>query len=304
MIYTVTLNPSIDYIVEVKSLNIGGLSRMERELKLPGGKGINVSRVLNQLGAENVATGFLGGFTGRYIDEKLKEEQLTTDFVYISGDTRINIKLKAGEETEINSLGPDIGREEAGRLFDKLSGLQEGDIVILSGSVPPSLGGDFYERLIGVCKQKGADFVIDTTGEPLMKALKDKPLLVKPNHHELAELFGLSPEIGIAELTVYGRRLLELGAQHVLVSMAGEGALFITESAVFHATVPAGKVRNSVGAGDSMIAGFVGALVRTGDAVQAFRTGVASGSATAFSDDLATKEQIEQLLSRVVITGS
>lgn len=302
MIYTVTLNPSIDYIVEVEHFNTGALNRMKREFKLPGGKGINVSRVLNQLGAENTATGFLGGFTGQFISGKLKEERLSTDFVQIANDTRINIKLKAESETEINGLGPDISEAEASLLLDKLSGLKAGDIVIMSGSMPPSLGKDFYDRLIGVCKQRGADFVIDTTGEALMKALRDKPLLVKPNHHELAELFGVSLGADIGEVALYGRKLLELGARNVLVSMAGEGALLITEDEVLHASVPAGKVRNSVGAGDSMIAGFVGTLVRSGDAVEAFRVGVASGSATAFSDDLATKEQIEQLLPQVRIS--
>lgn len=301
MIYTITLNPSVDYIVEVEQLNIGGLSRMKRDLKLPGGKGINVSRVLNQLGAENTALGFLGGFTGRYVKDKLQEEQLVTDFVTIASDTRINIKLKHGEETEINGLGPDISEAEAEQLLQKLSGLREQDIVILSGSVPPSLGEDFYERLIQVIKQRGAEFVIDTTGEALRQALKHRPLLVKPNHHELAELYDAQLNT-IEDVAVYGRKLLKAGATNVLVSMAAEGALLITDSAVYHAKVPAGQVKNSVGAGDSMIAGFVGTLVLTGDPLAAFRTGVAAGSATAFTDDLATKEQIEALLPKVVIS--
>ncbi|HEY4390013.1 MAG TPA: 1-phosphofructokinase [Paenibacillus sp.] len=302
MIYTITLNPSVDYIVEVEELNIGGLSRMKRDLKLPGGKGINVSRVLNQLGAENTALGFLGGFTGRYVNDRLQEEQMVTDFVMITSDTRINIKLKHREETEINGLGPDISEAEAEQLIQKLSALQKDDIVILSGSIPPSLGNDFYERLIQVSKQRGAEFVIDTTGESLLKALKHRPLLVKPNHHELAELYGTELN-SIEEVAVYGRKLLEAGAKNVLVSMAAEGALLITETAVYHANVPAGQVKNSVGAGDSMIAGFVGTLVQTGDPIAAFRTGVASGSATAFADDLAIREMIDQLLSQVVISN-
>jgi 1-phosphofructokinase len=292
----------VDYIVEVEELNIGGLSRMKRDLKLPGGKGINVSRVLNQLGAENTALGFLGGFTGRYVNDRLQEEQMVTDFVMITSDTRINIKLKHREETEINGLGPDISEAEAEQLIQKLSALQKDDIVILSGSIPPSLGNDFYERLIQVSKQRGAEFVIDTTGESLLKALKHRPLLVKPNHHELAELYGTELN-SIEEVAVYGRKLLEAGAKNVLVSMAAEGALLITETAVYHANVPAGQVKNSVGAGDSMIAGFVGTLVQTGDPIAAFRTGVASGSATAFADDLAIREMIDQLLSQVVISN-
>ncbi|MEK4434993.1 1-phosphofructokinase [Paenibacillus sp. FSL K6-2862] len=301
MIYTITLNPSIDYIVEVDDLKLGGLNRMNRDLKLPGGKGINVSRVLNQLGAGNTAIGFLGGFTGRFINDKLQEDEIQTDFVMIADDTRINIKLKHGDETEINGLGPAICEEEAAQLLQKLSSLQTGDIVVLSGSIPPSLGTDFYDRLIQVCKQTGAEFVIDTTGPALMEALVHKPLLVKPNHHELAELFGVNIETR-EELVLYGRKLLEAGAKQVLISMAGDGALLITGSDVYHASVPKGMVKNSVGAGDSMIGGFVGTYVLNGDILEAFRTGVASGSATAFSDDLATREFIEELRGEVTIT--
>lgn len=294
MIYTVTLNPSVDYIVEVEDLKLGDLNRMKRDLKLPGGKGINVSRVLNQLEVQNKAIGFLGGFTGRYIEDWLQEESISSDFVHITGDTRINIKLKHGEETEINGAGPDIRDTEAEELLQKLAGLNAEDVVILSGSVPPSLGADFYDKLIAACKQGGADFVIDTTGAALKNALPHQPLLVKPNHHELAELFDVTIH-SREEIITYGRKLLEAGAQHVLVSMAGEGALFISEQGVYHANAPSGKVKNSVGAGDSMIAGFVGTLSLTGDVMEAFRAGVASGSATAFSDDLAKRDFIEQL---------
>ncbi|KJD44623.1 1-phosphofructokinase [Paenibacillus terrae] len=301
MIYTVTLNPSIDYIVEVDDLKLGDLNRMKRDLKLPGGKGINVSRILYQLGADSTAIGFLGGFTGRFINDTLREESIKTNFVIIEDDTRINIKLKHGDETEINGLGPAIHEQEADALVQKLSSLQKNDIVVLSGSIPPSLGGDFYDRLISVCQQTGAEFVIDTTGEALMKALVHKPLLVKPNHHELAELFGVT--INSKEgIVTYGRKLLEAGAKNVLISMAGEGALLITANEVYHANVPAGTVKNSVGAGDSMIAGFVGTLALHGDPIEAFRAGVASGSATAFSDDLATREKIEHLRPQVTIS--
>lgn len=301
MIYTVTLNPSIDYIVEVEDLKLGSLNRMNRDLKLPGGKGINVSRVLNQLEIRNTAIGFLGGFTGRYLEDWLAEEGISSDFVPISGDTRINIKLKSGEETEINGAGPEISNAEAEALIQRLGVLQKGDIVVLSGSIPPSLGGDFYDRLIAVCKQREADFVIDTTGKPLQQALGHGPLLVKPNHHELAELFGVVIHTR-EEIITYGRKLLEAGAKHVLVSMAGDGALFISEQGVYYANAPAGQVKNSVGAGDSMIAGFVGTLSSTGDAQEAFRVSVASGSATAFSDDLAERAFIEQLRSVIQVS--
>ncbi|MDF9840568.1 MULTISPECIES: 1-phosphofructokinase [unclassified Paenibacillus] len=301
MIYTVTLNPSIDYIVEVEDMKLGSLNRMSRDLKLPGGKGINVSRVLNQLKVDNTATGFLGGFTGRFIEDWLREEGTASSFVPVGGDTRINIKLKSGEETEINGTGPEITAAEAESLMNKLRNLQAGDIVVMSGSIPPSLGGDFYNRLIGVCKQQDAQFVIDTTGQALQQALEHSPLLVKPNHHELAELFGVTISTR-EEIIMYGRKLLEAGAQHVLVSMAGEGALLITEQGVYAASAPAGQVRNSVGAGDSMIAGFVGTLSREGDVLEAFRTGVASGSATAFSDDLADGGFISRLRPQIQIT--
>ncbi|WP_138495494.1 1-phosphofructokinase [Paenibacillus pinistramenti] len=301
MIYTVTLNPSIDFIVEVEDFKLNSLNRMKRDLKLPGGKGINVSRVLNRLGTVSTAIGFTGGFTGRYVEDCLKAESIRTGFVQVQEDTRINIKLKHGEETEINGLGPAISEEEAAQLIRQLEALGQDDILVLSGSVPPTLGADFYDRLISVCQEKGARFVIDTTGDALMNALQHKPLLVKPNHHELGELFGaeLKDKTEVAE---YGRKLLELGAQHVLVSMAGEGALLLTETDTYEANVPKGKVKNSVGAGDSMIAGFIGTWAAGGDLLEAFRTGVASGSATAFSVDLATGAEIEALRSQVHIT--
>ncbi|NMO94599.1 1-phosphofructokinase [Paenibacillus lemnae] len=301
MIYTVTLNPSIDYIVEVEDIQLGGLNRMKRDMKFPGGKGINVSRILHQLGADNTAIGFLGGFTGRFIEDRLKEEDMTTDFVGIQQDTRINIKLKHGDETEINGQGPEISDEEAKQLLDKLSVLlTPEDIVVLSGSAPPSLGTDFYSRCIGICRAKGAQFVMDTTGQALLNALPSKPLLIKPNHHELAELFDVVIE-SREHLIMYGQKLMEQGAQHVLISMAGEGALLLTGDKVYHASVPKGKVRNSVGAGDSMVGGFVGSLALTGDLLEAFSTGVACGSATAFADDLASREQIQRLLPQVSI---
>lgn len=301
MIYTVTLNPSIDYVVEVEDLKLGGLNRMTRDLKLPGGKGINVSRVLNRLGAENTAIGFLGGFTGRHIEDLLRGEAVRTDFVHVADDTRINIKLKHGQETEINGQGPKIRPEEEEALMRKLSALKQNDVVVLSGSIPSSLAADFYQRIIGVCRAIGADFIIDTTGEPLKQALASRPLLIKPNHHELADLFGVALE-SKEQIVAYGRKLLQEGPRHVLISMAGDGAFFITGEEVYYANVPSGQVRNSVGAGDSMVAGFVGTLALGGDALEAFRTGVASGSATAFSDDLATRERINELRPQVEIS--
>ncbi|MBF2684635.1 1-phosphofructokinase [Listeria welshimeri] len=301
MIYTITLNPSIDYIVQIDQLHLGELNRMKQDYKLPGGKGINVSRVLNQLNVPSLATGFLGGFTGGFIKDWLKNEGIQTGFVTVKDDTRINIKLKHGEETEINGLGPAISEEETTGFLQMMDKVTAGDIVILSGSVPPSLGNDFYDRIIQICKEKQADFMIDTTGQELLDALPNRPILIKPNHHELADLFGVKLE-NIEDLIPYGKKCLELGAQHVIVSMAGDGALLFTGEDVYFADALKGELKNSVGAGDSMIAGFVGTYDQTNDPVKSFATGVATGGATAFSTDLAEKDLINELLPQVKVT--
>ncbi|EAK8408780.1 1-phosphofructokinase [Listeria monocytogenes] len=301
MIYTITLNPSIDYIVQIDQLNLGGLNRMKQDYKLPGGKGINVSRVLNQLNVPSLATGFLGGFTGNFIKDWLQNEGVKTGFVTVKDDTRINIKLKHGEETEINGLGPAISEKEINEFLKVMDKVTANDIVILSGSVPPSLGNDFYNKIIRICKEKNAEFMIDTTGKELLDALPNRPILIKPNHHELAELFGVELN-SVEELIPYGKKCLELGAQHVIVSMAGDGALLFTGEDVYFADALKGELKNSVGAGDSMIAGFVGTFDKKRDPVKAFAAGVATGGATAFSTDLAQKELIDKLLPQVKIT--
>ncbi|HCW3281455.1 TPA: 1-phosphofructokinase [Listeria monocytogenes] len=301
MIYTITLNPSIDYIVQIDQLNLGGLNRMKQDYKLPGGKGINVSRVLNQLNVPSLATGFLGGFTGNFIKDWLQNEGVKTGFVTVKDDTRINIKLKHGEETEINGLGPAISEKEINEFLKVMDKVTANDIVILSGSVPPSLGNDFYNKIIRICKEKNAEFMIDTTGKELLDALPNRPILIKPNHHELAELFGVELN-SVEELIPYGKKCLELGAQHVIVSMAGDGALLFAGEDVYFADALKGELKNSVGAGDSMIAGFVGIFDKTRDPVKAFAAGVATGGATAFSTDLAQKELIDKLLPQVKIT--
>ncbi|EUJ39880.1 1-phosphofructokinase [Brochothrix campestris] len=301
MIYTVTLNPAIDYIVEVNDLTVGEVNRMHNDLKLPGGKGINVSRILNELTVANQALGFLGGFTGEFIKNCLNDFKIPNNFIQIAADTRINVKLKATAETEINAQGPAITPAEAKQLLAQFDELQAADIVILSGSIPPALGRDFYDKIIAKVKQAGAQFVIDTTGDPLERALAQKPLLVKPNHHELADLFHVSLETK-DDIITYGQKLRRLGAQNVLVSMAGAGAILITAEGVFESNVPTGTVKNSVGAGDSMIGGFIGAFVQTGDLLTAFQTGVATGSATAFSYDIATAAEIANLVPTVNVT--
>ena len=300
MIYTVTVNPSIDYIVQLKELTLGEVNRMDYDAKLPGGKGINVSRILRELGQDNIALGFLGGFTGDFVEESLKAKNLKIKFTHIAADTRINVKVKAQDETEINGKGPEISSEEVDvfkKQFDKLT---ENDVVILSGSLVPSLSKDFYFELIELIRNKGADFVIDTTGESLMRTLKEHPLVVKPNHHELAELFGVKLN-GIPDIVKYGKKLLDLGAKHVLISMAGDGGLLITPDKVYYSKAPKGTVINSVGAGDSMIGGFVGTFAATKNSLESFRYGLACGSATAFSEDLANRAKIDEILPQIKI---
>ncbi|EOH90046.1 1-phosphofructokinase [Enterococcus pallens] len=301
MIYTVTLNPSIDYIVHVNQLAIGDINRMNSDLKLPGGKGINVSRILKRIDSTSTALGFVGGFTGQFIKDWLQKEEINTDFTAVKDDTRINIKLKAAEETEINGLGPTISADEMCNLEQSLAKISSEDVVVLSGSKPASVPTGFYQKLIEIIRGKGATFVIDTTGDDLMTALPQEPLLVKPNNHELADLYNTAFQ-SIEDIFPYGRRLLQEGAQYALVSMAGDGALLFTKDGIYQSNVLKRTVKNSVGAGDSMIAGFVGNYTKTQDPVEAFKWGVACGSATTFSDDLATKEFIDELLPEVKIT--
>lgn len=301
MIYTVTLNPSIDFIVEVDDFHLGHLNRISREHKYPGGKGINVSRVLNTIGIPSKALGFLGGFTGGFIQETLEREGIQTEFVQVEEDSRINIKLKTGDETEINGLGPALTDQNIQDLLDKLQTLQDGDILILSGSIPPSLPKTFYSDLLREYSKRGVKVVVDAGGQILAEVLQDKPFLVKPNHHELSELFGVAINT-VEEVIPYGKKLVEMGAENVIVSMAGDGALLFTNGEVYSATIPKGKVLNSVGAGDSLVAGFIGTYSKEQDFIKAFQVAVATGSATAFSQDLASQEKIDSLLDQVVIT--
>lgn len=301
MIYTVTLNPSIDYIVHADHLKMGEVNRMTKDLKLPGGKGINVSRILHRLQADTTAWGFLGGFTGNFIEDWLKQEGVQTAFTKITHDTRINIKLKSDLETEINGLGPSISEEEMQQFLQSFDQLTKEDLVVLAGSIPKSLSPDFYEKLIKKIIEKEAQFVIDTTGAALLAAIPYHPLIIKPNKDELAEMYQTKIS-SINELVYYGKKLLNDGAQHVIISMAGEGALLFTQEGTYRSNVLKRPLKNSVGAGDSMIAGFVGRFKQTNDPVDAFIWGVACGSATAFSDDLARKDLILELVKEVEIT--
>lgn len=298
MIYTLTLNPSLDYIVELDHATLGELNRTKNETKLPGGKGINVSQVLKRLDMDNKALGFLGGFTGNYIEEFLKTLNINTDFVRVNEDTRINVKLKSDTETEINAKGPVITKEIFEALKEKIRKLTSDDILVLAGSIPSTMPKSTYEELVTICSENGTKFVVDAEGDLLKKVLPLKPFLIKPNHHELGDLFDTTITT-CEEAIPYGKELIQEGAQHVIVSLAGDGAVLITKDVAYIATVPKGKVQSSVGAGDSMVAGFIATYEKTKSIEEAFRFSVAAGSATAFSIGLCTKEQVEELLSQV-----
>ena len=300
MIYTVTLNPSIDYIVRLDKVLIGSVNRMDSDDKFAGGKGINVSRVLKRLGIENTATGFIGGFTGKFITDTLEEEGISSHFVEVEQDTRINVKIKADAETEINGPGPEISSQKLEELEKFLSSLTSGDTVVFAGSSPKNLGNVVYKKLIGLTKKTGAQVVCDFEGQTLLDSLEFEPLLVKPNNHELGDIFGVRLE-SLDQIESYARQILAKGAQHVIISMAGDGALLVTQEGTYFAKPIKGNVKNSVGAGDSMVAGFTGEFVRSGDVIQAFKWGVACGTATTFSDDLATADYIKEIYEKVEV---
>ena len=297
MIYTVTFNPSLDYVVDVAEFEVGRVNRTSKETIYPGGKGINVSMVLKHLGYENTAFGFLAGFTGNHIEELLKSEGITTDFIQVeNGCSRINVKLRSTLETEINGQGPEILPEDIKKLYQKLDELKEEDILVLAGSIPDVMPGSMYMDIMDYLQDKHLKIVVDATKDLLLNVLQYHPFLIKPNNHELAEM--LQVEIkDKKDVIKYASKLQEMGARNVLISMAGEGAVLITEDGnVFESEAPAGKVKNSVGAGDSMVAGFLAGYLNTGNYSHAFKMGVCTGSASAFSDTLATKEEVEELL--------
>lgn len=300
MVYTITFNPSIDYIIEIKDLNLGEINRSEKEFKYPGGKGINVSRVLKNLGVDNVALGFIGGFTGDYLKATLQDDGVKTDFIKVEGDTRINVKVKSGAETEINSNGPEIHKNHMELLHEKLEKLTENDYVVLSGNIQKSLPRDSFSKIHKRFLDRKAKFIIDTTGKALTYALTNKPFLIKPNVKELAEIF--NTEINTKEEIIkYGKKLLRMGAENVIVSMAGEGAFLLSENHIYYANSPMGKAKNSVGAGDSLIAGFLAKYVVGCNKSEALRYGVACGSATAFANDLCNKVDVEALIDKVKV---
>ncbi len=300
MIYTVTFNPSLDYIVTVKEFQVGMTNRTESEKLLPGGKGINISIVLKNLGIENTALGFVAGFTGTEIARKVDELGVHAEFMQIpQGISRINLKLQSIDGTEINGAGPDISKQQVEELLERLDNLQAGDILCLAGSIPKSMPSDIYQKILIRLQDKGILTVVDATKELLTKVLQYRPFLIKPNNYELGELFGVDLQTR-QEVVGYAKKLQDMGARNVLVSMAGEGAVLLAENGqVYSAPAPKGELVNGVGAGDSMVAGFVAGWLETKDYGQAFRMGLAAGSASAFSENLATKEEILTILQQV-----
>lgn len=301
MIYTVTFNPAIDYVVRLDAaLTPGMLNRSTGEACYFGGKGINVSNVLRVLGIPTTALGFIAGFTGEGLEKGLKEQGLNTDLIRLEqGMTRINVKVKGTQETEINGMGPVIDQKAMAQLYARLDTLTQNDILVLSGSIPGCLSADTYEKIMARLADKMVSIAVDATGALLLKALPYRPFLIKPNHHELAELFDMPAETD-DQIIACARKLRDMGAQNVLVSMAGDGALLVDQQDNVHRIgCPKGKVVNSVGAGDSMVAGFLAGWLQTGDYSYALKLGTAAGSATAFSMGLAEKSLIDQLLESI-----
>lgn len=300
MINTITLNPSLDYIVSVDSFKVDSLNRIMKEDIYAGGKGINVSIVLNNLGVDNTALGYIAGFTGDEILRQVNSHGVNCDFIRLQdGFSRINVKLKSDGETEINGSGPKITETDLKLLYEKLDNLSDGDYLILSGSIPNSVPDDIYESIMSSLLDKGVEFIVDATKDLLLKVLKYKPFLIKPNHHELAEMFNVELK-NDDDIIKYGKKLQEMGAKNVLISMAGDGAILLSENGgVIKREVPKGILKNSVGAGDSMVAGFLCGYLKNKNIDEAFKMGIATGSASAFSDELATKEEVYNLLKQM-----
>lgn len=293
MIYTITFNPALDYIMVVPSCRNGEVNRTESEKIMAGGKGINVSIVLNNMGVENTALGFISGFTGGAIKNILADMNCKTDFIKLdNGFSRINVKIKSDTETEINGQGPDISDGAVKKLYEKLDSLNDGDTLVLAGSIPSSLSDSIYCEIMDYLKDKKLNIVVDATKDLLVNVLKYKPFLVKPNNHEIGEIFGVELKTR-SEVVPYAKKMQEMGAKNVLVSMAGEGAVFVGENGeVYESEAPKGKLVNSTGAGDSMVAGFLAGYMEKQDFMYALKMGLSAGSASAFSENLATKEEI------------
>ena len=299
MIYTVTFNPSLDYIVTVKNFQTGMVNRTVDEIIYPGGKGINVSMVLKNLGFDNTALGFMAGFTGDEICRLLEEKGVKADFIHVKkGVSRINVKLRSNEESEINGMGPAIIQVDIKKLYEKLDQLQDGDVLVLAGSIPSVMPESMYMDIMKHLEKKKLNIAVDATKDLLVNVLPYHPFLIKPNNHELGEIFGVTIT-DKDDVVKYAKKLKERGARNVLISMAGDGAVLVTEDGQeFRAEAPKGDLKNSVGAGDSMVAGFLAGYLSTGSYADAFKMGVCTGSASAFSEELATKAEVQDLLDK------
>lgn len=298
MIYTVTFNPSLDYIVTVDNFTTGRVNRTTTEFMYPGGKGINVSIVLKNLGYDNIALGFEAGFTGEEIIRRISDMEIIHDFIHVdNGLSRINVKIRSDNESEINGQGPAIEADHINKLYQRFDKLKNGDILVLAGSIPTVMPDSMYMDIMKYLKGRNIKIVVDATKDLLVNVLEYRPFLIKPNNHELGEIFGVELKTR-DEVVEYAKRLQKMGAVNVLVSMAGEGAVLVAEDgSIFKTPAPKGVVKNSVGAGDSMVAGFIAGYLNSGNYVEAFKMGVCTGSASAFSDKLATKAEVEALKS-------
>lgn len=300
MIYTVTLNPSLDYFVTVQDFALGKTNRTASEQIIPGGKGLNVSMVLKNLGVDSTALGFVAGFVGREIVRSMDAMDIDSKWIMLEeGNSRINVKIKNIEGTEINGKGPEVPEEKLEQMMDIVKVMKAGDYLVLAGSIPSSMPDSIYKDMMASVVDKGVEVIVDATGELLMQVLAYKPFLIKPNNHELGALFGVTIEER-AEVLPYARKLQKVGARNVLVSMAGKGAVLLAEDGqVFEMDAPRGTLVNAVGAGDSMVAGFLTGWLESKDYKKAFEMGVCAGSASAFSEEFATREEVEVLLSKL-----
>lgn len=302
MIYTVTLNPALDYFMNYEELALGEVNRTGKTQISAGGKGIMESRMLSLVGAKSKALGFLGGFSGQYIKDFLNENQIDSDFTEIEDLTRINVKLKSQEsETSLDAAGPKLQESEINHFLEKFDHLKEDDIVVFAGTIPKSLGEDFYERLIAKVQKQKATFVMDVDGQKLLDSLPAHPLLIKPNREELEAIFETSFKNN-EQIIPYGQKLLEMGAQNVIVSMAGDGALLFTSEKVYFAQGIKGELKNSIGAGDSTVAGFLAEYSQSKDPLLAFRQAIACGTSKAFSDDMPSRAFLEEIYKKVNIS--
>lgn len=302
MIYTITFNPALDYMVRTPNFEIGKINRTQSEKIVAGGKGLNVSRVLKNLGLENTALGFIAGFTGEELKRKIEYYGIRTEMIAVKeGITRINVKISSNEETALNGNGPIITENDIMKLMGKLNDVKENDIVILSGNIPTNLDNKIYEKICCKLSENDITFIVDSSQELLLNILKYRPFLIKPNKEELEETFKIEINT-IDEIIEYAKRLRDMGAKNVLISLGGDGAVLITEeNKVYSQKAPKGNVINTVGAGDSMVAGFIAGYEETKNYEHALKVGLAAGSASAFSEELATKEQVDILLTQMKI---